>query len=147
MNIGYSEEEYTTVREPKKKTLIIYGKLAGLNDYTKACRTNKYVGAQMKNRAEMYILAYIRKQNIGLFFGRVKLNFRWYEENRKRDLDNICFAKKFILDALVASGTIEADGWRCVVGFTDEFYIDKVNPRIEVDICKYEDTSSSVNAI
>lgn len=138
MNIGFSEEEYTTVREPRKKTLVIYGKLAGLNDYTKACRTNKYVGAQMKNKAEMYILAYISKQNIGRFFGRVKLSFRWYEENRKRDLDNICFAKKFILDALVFSGTIEADGWRCVTGFTDEFFIDKENPRIEVDVIGWD---------
>ena len=136
MNVGYSEEEYQTVREPKKRTLIIYGKLAGLNDYTKACRTNKYVGAQMKNRAEMLILTYIRKQKIGRFSGRVRLNFRWYEPNRKRDLDNICFAKKFIRDALVSSGTIEADGWRCVTGFTDEFSVDAVNPRIEVDICE-----------
>ena len=136
MNVGYSEEEYQTVREPKKRTLIIYGKMAGLNDYTKACRTNKYVGAQMKNKAEMLILTYIRKQKIGRFNGKVRLNFRWYEPNRKRDLNNICFAKKFILDALVSSGTIEADGWRCVTGFTDDFFLDAVNPRIEVDICE-----------
>jgi Holliday junction resolvase RusA-like endonuclease len=134
MNVGHSEEEYHTVRDPRKRTLIIYGKLAGLNDYTKACRTNKFVGAQMKNKTETLILTYIGKQKIGRFRGKVKLNFRWYEPNRKRDLDNICFAKKFILDALVSSGTIEADGWRCVIGFTDEFFVDARNPRIEVDI-------------
>lgn len=138
MNIGFSEEEYTTVREPRKKTLVIYGKLAGLNDYTKACRTNKYVGAQMKAKAEGMILLHIKQQQIGRIPGKVRLNFRWYEENRKRDLDNICFAKKFILDALVFSGTIEADGWRCVTGFTDEFFIDKDNPRIEVDVIEWD---------
>lgn len=68
------------------------------------------------------------------FTGKVKLAFRWYCKDKRQDLDNICFAKKFILDALVSSKVIEADGWRCVVGFTDEFYISKENPRIEVDI-------------
>jgi Holliday junction resolvase RusA-like endonuclease len=64
------------------------------------------------------------------------LAFRWYEPNKKRDLDNICFAKKFILDALVSNEIIVADGWRCVKGFTDNFFIDKEKPRIEVDIEK-----------
>ena len=59
---------------------------------------------------------------------------KWYEPNKKRDLDNICFAKKFILDALVGCGTIKADGWQGVSGFTDDFFIDKDYPRIEVDI-------------
>ena len=115
-------------------TLIIDGTLAGLNEYTKACRGNRYSGAKMKKDNEAIIKSYIFLQGIMPLKGRVKLAFRWYEPNRKRDLDNICFAKKFILDALVASGIIEADSWRCVVGFTDEFFMDKENPRIEVDI-------------
>ena len=119
-------------------TLIIDGTLAGLNEYTKACRGNRYSGAKMKKDNEAIIKSYIFLQGIMSLKGRVKLAFRWYEPNRKRDLDNICFAKKFILDALVASGIIEADSWRCVVGFTDEFFMDKENPRIEVDIYEVE---------
>lgn len=115
-------------------TLIIDGTLAGLNEYTKACRGNRYAGAKMKKDAEAIIKNYIFLQGIKPLKGKVRLAFRWYEPNRKRDLDNICFAKKFILDALVASGTIEADSWRCVVGFTDNFFVDNENPRIEVDI-------------
>lgn len=117
-------------------TLIIDGTLAGLNEYTKACRSNKYAGAKIKKDAEWIIGTCINAQRVKPLEGKVRLAFRWYEPNRKRDLDNICFAKKFILDALVASGTIEADGWRCVAGFTDEFFIDKERPRIEVDICE-----------
>lgn len=133
--IGTSEEEYNTVRETRKHaTLIIGGSLPNLNDYTKACRGNKFAGAKMKRAAEETIVWHIIEQRIEPFEGRVKLAFRWYEPNRKRDLDNICFAKKFILDALVSSGTIEADSWRCVVGFTDNFFVDNENPRIEVDI-------------
>lgn len=141
--IGTSEEEYNTARETKKKatsliqgvTLTIQGSLPNLNDYTKACRTNRFAGAKMKQESERIITAYIQQQLQNVSFkGAVRLSFRWFEPNKRRDLDNICFAKKFILDALVASGIIETDDWRGVVGFTDEFSIDKENPRIEVSI-------------
>ena len=133
--IGTSEEEYTTIRQTKKKaTLIITGSLPSLNEYTRACRGNKYAGANMKKAAEEIITLNINRQLKDPFTGKVKLAFKWYCKDKRQDLDNICFAKKFILDALVSSKVIEADGWRCVVGFTDEFYISKENPRIEVDI-------------
>lgn len=117
------------------RTLVIKGQLPNLNEYTKACRGNKYSGANMKKQSEKIISAYIKQQLKGVHFeGIVKLSFRWYEPNKKRDLDNICFAKKFILDALVSNKIIVADGWKGVIGFTDEFFVDKENPRIEVDI-------------
>lgn len=117
------------------KTLVIKELLPGLNDYTRACRSNAYAGANMKKRAEQIITAYIMQQLKGVHYpGTVELSFRWYEKNKKRDLDNICFAKKFILDALVSNKIIVADSWRGVVGFTDQFFVDANNPRIEVDI-------------
>lgn len=119
------------------KTLIIDGQLPNLNEYTRACRGNKFLGAKMKKTAEEWITYFILKQLKGVHFeGTVELSFRWYEPNKKRDLDNICFAKKFILDALVNNGVIVADGWKGVIGFTDHFFVDKENPRIEVDIKK-----------
>ena len=117
------------------KTLIILGRLDNLNDYTKANRGNKYGGNGMKQKNEEYITGFIEEQLKGIRFeGKVYLHFRWYEPNRNRDLDNVCFAKKFILDALVKNKIIETDGWRGVWGFTDEFDIDAFNPRIEVVI-------------
>ena len=119
-------------------TLTIDGQLPNLNDYTKACRSNKYAGAKMKEESERIISAYIMQQLKGVSFdGTVSLNFRWYEPNKRRDLDNICFAKKFILDALVNNGIIKADGWQGVAGFTDQFFVDKEFPRIEVDIERF----------
>lgn len=89
----------------------------------------------MKKQAEKIIQIYIMQQLKEVHFdGTVELAFRWYEPNKKRDLDNICFAKKFILDALVNNKIIVADSWRGVVGFTDKFFVDSNNPRIEVDI-------------
>ena len=116
-------------------TLVIKGQLPTLNNYTAACRSNRYVGARMKKDCERIITAHIRKQIPDIHFdGAVRLDFKWYEPNKKRDLDNICFAKKFILDALVSNGTIRTDNWQGVLGFTDTFYVDADNPRIEVKI-------------
>lgn len=120
-----------------KRTLIIKGRLDGLNEYTRACRAYKMAGAQMKKRNERIITAYIQQQLKGFRIdGQAELHFRWYEKNKKRDLDNICMGKKFILDALVSNGVLIADGWKGVKGFTDTFFIDKEFPRIEVDIMK-----------
>lgn len=118
-----------------RKTLVIKGRLDNLNDYTKECRTNKYAGNKCKARNEEIITGYIEQQLRGVHFqGKTYLHFRWIEPNRNRDLDNICFAKKFILDALVRNKVIETDGWRGVWGFMDEFDVDADDPRIEVVI-------------
>ena len=120
-------------------TLVIKGQLPGLNEYTRACRSNAYAGAKMKKRTEKIITAYIMQQLKGVHFpGTVELSFYWYEKNRKRDLDNICFAKKFILDALVNNKIIVADSWRGVVGFTDHFLVDPDEPRIVIEIREAE---------
>ena len=119
----------------KRVTLTIPGRLPNLNDYTKANRTSPVVGNKMKQEQEEYISTFILEQIKGIKFkGMTYLHFRWIEANRNRDLDNICFAKKFILDALVKNEVIETDGWKGVYGFTDEFDIDAFNPRIEVVI-------------
>ena len=116
-------------------TLKIQGTLANLNDYTKACRTNRFLGAEMKKKMESIVASHIFQQLDGIRFDEpVVLSFRWFEPNRKRDLDNIAFAKKFVLDALVKEGVLANDGWEWVKGFTDEFFVDKENPHIEVDI-------------
>ena len=94
-------------------------KLPSLNDYIAVCRGNKYQAAKYKRDIEA---------DIGLFLGRlprfespVKIHFRWIEENKRRDFDNIAFAKKFILDALVKKGKLKDDNRKFVTGFTDSF--------------------------
>ena len=118
-----------------RKTLVIKGRLDNLNDYTNACRSNRYAGAKCKEKNEEIITGYIEQQLRGVHFqGKTYLHFRWIEPNRNRDLDNVCFAKKFILDALVKNKVLETDGWRGVWGFMDEFDVDADDPRIEVVI-------------
>ncbi len=54
--------------------------------------------------------------------------------NRKRDKDNIAFAKKFIFDALVENHVIPNDGWKNIDSFSDSFKVDTQHPRVEVEI-------------
>ena len=94
-------------------------KLPSCNEYINACRTNKYVGAKMKAETEQVIGIYIAR--LPEFIKPVKIHFHWVEENKRRDLDGICFGKKFILDALVKSGKLKDDNRRFVTAFTDTF--------------------------
>jgi hypothetical protein len=114
--------------------LVITGKLPGLNEYIAACRANRYAGAEMKKSIEEVIVWEIRSQLKNKRIDSVNIVFHWYEPNKKRDKDNIAFAKKFILDALQAAGTLAGDGWGQVLDFADKFYIDKQRPRVEVEI-------------
>jgi Holliday junction resolvase RusA-like endonuclease len=113
--------------------LVLQGRLPSLNDYINSCRRNRYDGANLKKVVEEYICCEIKKQTKDKF-DTVALTFSWYEANKKRDLDNIAFAKKFILDALQTTDTLTGDGWGQVIGFSDEFYVDKENPRVEIEI-------------
>lgn len=118
----------------KMLKIIIPGKLPGLNEYIQACRASKYAGAELKNSTEEVIQWEIKKQLKGLKLNPSIFIFHWYEKNKKRDKDNIAFGKKFILDSLQKTGTISGDGWKQVIGFSDNFYVDKDNPRVEIEI-------------
>lgn len=115
--------------------LTIPGELPNLNEYTKANRTSKYNGARMKQKAENKITHYIMQQLSGaITLDKAFLKFVWVEKNKKRDPDNVAFAKKFLLDALVTNGILKNDGWSCIEGFEDKFRVDKERPRIEIYI-------------
>lgn len=98
-------------------------KFPSLNEYVNACRTNQYVGGKMKKQIETDISWFINK--LPKFEKPVKISFNWIEGNKKRDLDNICFAKKFILDAMVKCGKLKDDNRKIVTGFMDSFYYGK----------------------
>ena len=65
----------------------------------------------------------------------VTMHYTWVERDRRRDKDNISsFGRKVIQDALVAMGALRNDGWANIDGFTDSFYVDPDDPRIEIEI-------------
>lgn len=114
--------------------LVIPTRLNNLNDYITADRTNRYKGAAMKARNEALVKVAIKQQMRSLRIERpVYMEYTWYERNKRRDLDNISsFGRKVIQDALVQTRVLVNDGWNEIVGFSDQFYVDAANPRIEV---------------
>lgn len=106
-------------------------RLPSLNEYIAVCRQNRFAGAQFKKKWDKEIGLYVsrlrRPENV------VRIHFTWYEPNHRRDVDNVAFAKKFILDAMVSRGILQDDSPRYVIGFTDEFRYgaEKVIIRIE----------------
>lgn len=98
----------------KHYMLIINGKLNNLNDYITACRTNPYKGAKVKAHNENIVKACIYEQLGRLRIqGPVYMKYRWFEPDRRRDLDNISsFGRKVIQDALVETHVLRNDGRR-----------------------------------
>ena len=121
-------------------TLTIPGRLPGLNEYTNACRTNPKKGNQMKADAQDAVMWQILSHMRRCKFQRpVFLLFTFYEQDRRRDRDNVSsFARKVIQDALVKCGTLQDDGWDYVTGYLDRFEVDKKNPRIVVEFIEQE---------
>lgn len=116
------------------KTFFVASLLPTLNEYTLASRGNIYASAKMKKEAEEIILWSIRQLKGWKTRNPVFIVFRWVERNRRRDHDNVAFAKKFVQDALVKAGVIEGDGWKHVVGFVDTFDVDAKRYGVEVTL-------------
>lgn len=114
--------------------MVIEGRFPSLNDYVDAERANRHVGAKMKRRETARAEAAAVAQGLPRFAGPVAVHFLWVEPNRRRDLDNVAFAKKFVLDGLVAAGVLEGDGQRHVVALRDSFEVDPANPRVMVEV-------------
>lgn len=119
----------------KTQRFVIDGKLDGLNAYTKANRSNRYAGAKMKKDNETVVMYYIKKYKIKKVKGYpIKLKITWVESNMRRDLDNIAFATKFILDSMVKLGIIENDNQKYVTAIEHTVKVEREHPRIEVCI-------------
>ena len=129
---SHREELEDAVKELK---LVIPGKLPGLNEYSDMERRNPRGAARLKRETQEYIRWAVKGQaRKARFEGPVHMSYLWVEPDRRRDKDNIAFARKFVQDALVGLGVLHNDGWAWVEGFEDSFAVDKGNPRVEVRI-------------
>lgn len=130
----------TILGNKSEHVLTIPGRLPGLNEYTDKCRTNPRAGARMKQEAQEAVMWQILSQMRRCKFVKpVFILFKFYEQDRRRDRDNVSsFARKVIQDALVKCGTMQDDGWDYVTGYLDQFEVDKKNPRIVVEFIEQE---------
>ena len=123
--------------------ITILGRLDGANEYINACRVSSHFANKMKKNNQKIISAYIRNALGNRKISTpIHINYSWYEKTapngKNRDIDNIAFSKKFIQDSLVDLGYLEDDGWVQIYSFSDNFYIDNENPRIEIEIIELD---------
>ena len=121
--------------------IIIPSELIDFNNYIDSQRANRFGGNKLKrdqtNLCSMYVARAI-KNGLKIKSYPLVLEFHWYAKDKRKDPDNIAFAKKFILDSMQEVGLLRNDGWREIYGFSDEFKIDKKNPRVEIIILEKE---------
>ena len=121
---------------------IIEGKIIGLNEYTDACRAHARKGATLKREEQdaisWKILSHRNRSPLPASEYPCKVSFHWIEKNGKRDLDNVCFGQKLILDSLVSLGILKDDGQKYIKQLIHEFSVDPKNPRIEITISPLE---------
>ena len=115
-------------------------KLVSLNEYIRACRSNKFAGAKMKADMQEQISWYITK--MPKYNKPIFIHFHWVEGNKRRDIDNAAFGKKFILDAMVKMGKIPDDNPNYIKGFSDTFEYGK-EFKIILDIQEVQDENTN----
>jgi Holliday junction resolvase RusA-like endonuclease len=116
--------------------ITIPGELTNLNDYIQAERSNRYVAAKIKRHDTSYVCWQAKGTKLpAVAEYPVTINFHWFTKDERVDADNICFARKFILDGLVEAKVLANDNRKHVAGFGgDKFSVDRKNPRVEVFI-------------
>ena len=116
--------------------LVIPGPLPGLNEYIEAERQHRQKGAALKRDTQAVVAAAVKRQLRGVrLAGPVTMRYLWVERDRRRDKDNVSsFGRKVVQDALVKAGVLHNDGWADITGFSDEFAVDKLHPRVEITI-------------
>lgn len=110
-------------------------KTPSLNDYVSANRGNRYTGASFEKKWVGMAVSQIHEQKTRKHSKPVEITFHYFERDRRRDLDNIEYVRKPILDALVRTGVLHNDNQKYVVGFGKPvFDVDAKDPRVEVFI-------------
>ena len=114
--------------------ITIPGELCDLNTYINAERTHRQAGAKIKKRETQMVEWVVRSLKKPHIDYPVMIHNTWHTKDKKKDPDNVAFAKKFILDGMVKAGLLKNDGRKQIIGFSDSFKVDKNNPRVDITI-------------
>lgn len=124
------------VDAPLAETVIIDGELPDLNTYIDLERANRHAATSLKADWTRGLAWQFRAMALTPREEPVRVRCVWYTPNRRKDPDNVAWAKKLILDALVVAGVLLNDGRRNVAGFQDDFGVDAEHPRVEVTLAE-----------
>lgn len=114
----------------------IEGELTDLNAYIKALNRSRWSGNDIKQQETERVTYEARAAKLPpVSRYPVRISFAWYSKNSRKDIDNVAFAKKFIMDGLVEAGVLKGDGRKHIAGFAgEEFLVDGERPRVEIVI-------------
>lgn len=118
--------------------LVIPGTLPGVNEILNASNNNRHIYNDMKRTYTQFI-AIVANQAKLPKLPPANYTITWYCPDKRKDKDNVMGGQKFIFDGLVKAGKLSNDGWNDIGDITHRFRVDKLNPRIEIDI---EDVSA-----
>lgn len=105
-----------------KQTFTIPHRLTTLNEYINAERSNKYKAAKIKKQETQ--TAFIFTGKLKPMKSPIKVTCYWHYKNKNRDLDNVAYAKKYIMDSLQQRGTIKNDNSSNIIEYHDIFVHD-----------------------
>jgi len=117
----------------------IKGVLPGMNEYINAERTNRFKAAKIKKDATNLVatVIWMDEDMRNKQYTKVFVEIHYYCPNKRKDKDNIAFAKKFIFDGMQKAGMIPNDGWDNIDGWKEIFAVDKNNPRIVIYVYSF----------
>jgi len=113
--------------------LIIKGELPTLNEEINGAKKHWSYYAK-KKKEWTNLVAWQAKKMAKIKEYPITFEINWYMKNKKKDPDNVAFAKKYIFDGLVTAGVLENDGSKQITGWTEVISLDRDNPRVEVFI-------------
>ena len=91
-------------------TFTIPFSLISLNEYINAERTNKFIASKIKKNLTNSIGYCCNKLNLPPC--QYDLVIVWTTKDKRKDTDNVSFAVKFILDAVVKMNKLPSDGYK-----------------------------------
>lgn len=99
----------------------IHRRLPSLNDYIHKINRNRYVGNKFKQDIQASICWEIKMQLKKVRIDKpIILHITWIEENKRRDVDNVYSAIKYIQDSLVKMQVIKNDNSKNIVDVKHE---------------------------
>lgn len=114
-----------------RQSFAVEGRFPSLNEFYRMSPNQQW---RIKDECDGRVEAAAKAAGLRPFTRPVRYRVTWVEPNRRRDLDNVAFGKKFVQDGLVKAGILHNDTHHEVRGFADEFAYDPKDPRIEVEI-------------
>lgn len=114
-----------------RQTFEIPGRFVSLNEFY---RMSPHEQGRVKREHDERVAWCAKAARLRPCAKRIRYSVTWVEQNRRRDLDNVAFGKKFIQDGLVKAGILSNDTHHEIAGFSDEFRYDQKNPRIIVTL-------------